>query len=93
MQHGTVRLHDATLHFTRWGEGAQVLLAFHGFGQHRGYFESLADALGPAYTLYAFDLFFHGQSAWRARHETLAKSRWTELVEAFLRQQGVTRFG
>ncbi len=93
MQHGTVRLQDATLHFTRWGEGAEVLLAFHGFGQHRGYFGPLAEALGLSYTVYAFDLFFHGQSTWRARHETLVKSRWTELVETFLRQQGVTRFG
>jgi pimeloyl-ACP methyl ester carboxylesterase len=93
MEHGTVRLHDATLHFTRWGEGPEVLLAFHGFGQHRGYFGPLAEALGPAHTVYAFDLFFHGQSTWRARNAALAKTRWTELVEAFLRQRGVTRFG
>jgi pimeloyl-ACP methyl ester carboxylesterase len=93
MQHGTVRLHDATLNFTRWGEGAEVLLAFHGFGQHRGYFGPLAEALGETHTLYAFDLFFHGESTWRTRNGTLTKARWTELVAAFLRQQGVTRFG
>ncbi len=93
MEHGTVRLGDAALHFTRWGEGGEVLLAFHGFGQHRGYFGPLADALGCTYTVYAFDLFFHGQSTWRARNGTLAKAQWAELVTAFLRQQGVARFG
>ncbi len=93
MQHGTVQLHDATLHFTRWGEGPEVLLAFHGFGQHRGYFGALAEALGPTHSVYAFDLFFHGQSTLRARSGTLAKTHWTELLELFLRQHGVTRFG
>lgn len=93
MEHGTVRLGDAALHFTRWGEGGEVLLAFHGFGQHRGYFGPLADALGRTCTVYAFDLFFHGQSTWQARSGSLPKAGWVELVQAFLRGQGVEKFG
>lgn len=93
MEHGLVRHGNATLHFTRWGEGKEVLLAFHGFGQNRTHFQPLADVLPEIYTVYAFDLFFHGQSTWPARNESLSKTTWVALVHTFLRGQDIGQFG
>jgi len=38
------------------------MLTFHGFGRSGADFAVLEDALGSRYTLYAFDLHFHGKS-------------------------------
>ena len=64
---------------------------FHGFGQHHGIFESWAQALGNDYTLFSFDLFFHGQSHWHSR-EALEKSDWKEILLMFFQQESITVF-
>jgi pimeloyl-ACP methyl ester carboxylesterase len=49
------------LPYQTFGHGPQVLLAFHGFGQEAAVFQTFAPCF-PKYTLYCFDLPFHGQS-------------------------------
>jgi pimeloyl-ACP methyl ester carboxylesterase len=93
MENGLIRLREATLHFSRWGKGGKILLAFHGFGQNRAYFAPLAEAVQEEYTVYAFDLFFHGQSTWRQRKTPVQKAFWTALIGQFLRQEGINSFG
>ena len=51
------------LHYVVYGRGPRVLLAFHGYGQGHGHWRGIVAALGEArVSVYAFDLFYHGQS-------------------------------
>jgi pimeloyl-ACP methyl ester carboxylesterase len=82
---------NSTLYFQKSGRGLKCLLLFHGFGQHHRVFESWVAALGHQYTLYSFDLFFHGQSQWNSR-EALEKSDWQEIMTLFFKQESITDF-
>lgn len=81
---------EATLHFHKSGNGEHVLLGFHGFGQDRKAFERLEH--DERYTLFLFDIFFHGKSEWRNGEEPLDKSFWRELMAEFLNQYKIDRF-
>lgn len=72
--------------------GPNVLLAFHGIGQDYACFEPLAAALDGQYTVYAFDLFFHGDNESAIGEETLTKAAWKRLITDFLLQHGIDRF-
>ncbi len=51
------------MHYLCFGDGPQILVCFHGFGEHATTFELLAGHL-PAHTIVAFDLPFHGKTNW-----------------------------
>ena len=82
---------DASLHFTRYGTGEQVVLLFHGFGQHRSVFDAWAQGLGSRYTIYAVDLFFHGESTWPMRYP-VEKKHWRDIIDTFLNERQIERF-
>jgi pimeloyl-ACP methyl ester carboxylesterase len=67
-------------------------LAFHGFGQTKKNFEQFAHALREQYTVYSFDLFYHGLSFWHEKEEPLQKQFWKDLVNHFLNQHEIERF-
>ncbi|MBK8845216.1 MAG: alpha/beta fold hydrolase [Bacteroidetes bacterium] len=50
------------LYYQRFGTGPKVLLAFHGFDGNSADFEKLQISLGIDYSIFSFDLFFHGKS-------------------------------
>ncbi|GAB2782627.1 hypothetical protein GCM10027275_27980 [Rhabdobacter roseus] len=87
------------LYCHRFGHGPRTLLAFHGIGQDgaSGY-ASFAECLGDYYTLYAFDLPFHGQSGGMGPEGTfsnrnvLNKVLWQKYLQDFLRQHHIQRF-
>lgn len=89
---GFFEFEGAKLHWWRWGSGPQNLLAFHGFGQHGQHFQPFAQALGPAYTLWSFDMFFHGQSVWPDPNKPLDREFWCRLISAFLIEKNIARF-
>lgn len=82
---------NSSLTYQKSGHGEKVLLLFHGFGQHHKIFETLTVALSPHYTLYAFDLFFHGQSKWEGEIP-LEKETWREIILQFLSTNKIERF-
>lgn len=82
----------ATLHFSKSGKGERVLLAFHGFGQDHKAFERLPEKFSEHYTIYSFDLFFHGKSDWKKGEEPLEKSFWKSLLSEFLTHFKIARF-
>lgn len=82
---------DNRLCYSTAGSGLTPLLLFHGFGQSHRVFEEWEKALGKEYRLFAFDLFFHGQSEWPNR-QTLEKSDWKKIIELFLDQEKIGRF-
>ena len=73
------------------GNGPLSMLAFHGFGQDGGVFIPLQSTVGDRYTIYAIDLFFHGESLF-TDDGVLTKSDWLRLIDAFLGEQFINRF-
>jgi pimeloyl-ACP methyl ester carboxylesterase len=80
------------LHYRVIGNGSRAMLAFHGYGQSSAYYHPMEQALGKDYTIYAFDLFFHGPSHLHKRDMPLRKDFLRELIEHFLRRQHLERF-
>lgn len=80
------------LHYRVIGRGSRAMLAFHGYGQSSSYYHSMEQALGNDYTIYAFDLFFHGRSQLHKRSMPLSKGFLQELIEHFLEKEQVERF-
>ncbi|UOQ74224.1 alpha/beta fold hydrolase [Hymenobacter cellulosilyticus] len=82
-----------TLHFRKYGAGPRVVLAFHGYGQNEGHWRGMAAMLGADVTLYAFDLFYHGQSKLAKADAPLRKKRLGELLGQFLSEHNIEHFG
>ncbi|TXK51582.1 alpha/beta hydrolase [Pontibacter qinzhouensis] len=80
------------LHYRVLGRGSKAMLAFHGYGQTSAYFLPMEQALGEEYTIFAFDLFFHGKSSLRKSNSPLTKEHLHELVGRLLEQEGINRF-
>lgn len=81
-----------TLAYLKSGNGAEPLLLFHGFGQNHSAFSTLFEPLSKQYTLYSFDLFFHGNSHWPFDEMPLSKDYWHELLNQFLRENKIDKF-
>jgi pimeloyl-ACP methyl ester carboxylesterase len=69
-----------------------VVLAFHGYGQSEGHWRSVAAVLGGVATIYAFDLFYHGQSRLAKADAPLTKRRLGELLTEFLTEKNIDTF-
>lgn len=82
----------AQLAYTKVGTGSSSLLAFHGFGQDHTSFYPMNEALAEQYTIYSFDLFFHGQSKWPFGDHPLTKNQWNRIICGFLSDQEIDRF-
>ncbi len=82
----------ARLYFTKVGNGKENLLLFHGFGQDHQAFKKLEGQLQEQYTIYAFDIFFHGQSQWNNGEQPLQKPFWKDLLTEFLTQHKIKSF-
>lgn len=65
---------------------------FHGFGQDNNIYQALAQILSHQYTLFVFDLYFHGQSVWGYGEEPLEKNHWKETIEEFLKENDIQVF-
>lgn len=83
----------ARLHYYQYGQGSKVLIAFHGFGMRGTQFSVLQDAFGEKYTLYSFDLFFHGETHLKDNSvETIKKGLNAKeislIIQAFLTSIG-----
>lgn len=81
-----------TLHFHKLGRGNRILVAFHGIGQDgASCFQSFEKLLGERYTIYAFDLYFHGLS-FGAQSGVVTKEIWEEQVRHFLEEEQINKF-
>jgi len=87
-----LRFKESVLSYKKSGKGDRVLILFHGFGQQHHSFATLSEMLSEHYTLYAFDLFFHGDSHWNEGEQPLEKDMWKEIVSGFLQTHSIERF-
>lgn len=83
---------NTILGYQKAGKGSESILLFHGFGQDNTIFNSLINELGDRFTLYSFDLFFHGQSKWLLDETPLSKIFWKELLGQFLIKNNIEKF-
>lgn len=80
------------LPFTQLGSGSRILLAFHGIGQDgSSCFAPILASLGSHYTIYAFDLPFHGHHS-DAAFEVISKADLKDSIAHFLNQNNISRF-
>ncbi|TLV00120.1 alpha/beta fold hydrolase [Dyadobacter luticola] len=80
------------LPYHKLGSGTNILLAFHGIEQDGlSCFKPFEETLGQHYTIYAFDLFFHGQHK-SADIELVTKISWKEQIQRFLVQNNIQHF-
>ena len=84
--------HQTVLYFQKFGTGDKVLLAFHGYGQNSSAFEKIGASVRTKYTIYSFNLFFHGKSVWPYGTKPLSKTYWVEVIENFLREEAIKTF-
>jgi pimeloyl-ACP methyl ester carboxylesterase len=71
------------LHYSCRPGGSKVLLAFHGFGQSKTHLEELEQSLATDYTVYSFDLFYHGENAGQGPENPLTKEEWAQWLQFF----------
>ncbi len=83
---------QVSLHYSLTGKGKKVLLAFHGYGQTKLHFRHIAKQLSGQYTLYTFDLFFHGKSIWPFKDNPLTKNFLAGMMSAFLEKEKINQF-
>lgn len=77
--------------YIKYGNGSKAMLAFHGFGQDARAFEPIEQVIGD-YTVYSFDIFYHGRSFWARHGDSLSKSEWMNLIDHFTRFHDIRTF-
>jgi pimeloyl-ACP methyl ester carboxylesterase len=87
-----VETNSAVLHYTKYGTGSKALLCFHGYGQNHTVFQSLIKHVDSSYSIYAFDLFYHGQSFWHKKTTPICHDDWKQLVNRFLIDNQIDTF-
>lgn len=85
-----IRLDNAVLAYDVTGRGSHALLLFHGAGQNRAVFNDLPDELLSRYRLYAFDLFFHGESLWQ-NEAPITNDQWRRMLDVLCDQEQIDR--
>lgn len=80
---------DGRIHCLQFGTGERLLIALHGFADRARLFAVLEKALEERFTVVAFDLPFHGQTAWP--HETFTKDDLLAIVRQIRERLGRER--
>lgn len=88
----SIQYEKAVLHYHVSGNGLKPLLVFHGFGQDNKSLAELFKKISNQYTVYSFDIFFHGKSEWDYGEKPLEKKFLKELLSAFLTKHNIDRF-
>jgi pimeloyl-ACP methyl ester carboxylesterase len=89
---GRITKGKTQLHYFTFGNGPKTMLAFHGFGLNKESFLATEAKLGSEYTIYSFDLFFHGQSNWGNKEQPITKTEICELINELLQFYKIDRF-
>jgi pimeloyl-ACP methyl ester carboxylesterase len=85
------------LHYYKFGNGAQTMLCFHGYGMHGKQFLKLEPALGDKYTFIGFDLFFHKETKLHQQKlddikQPISKPDFGKLMAEFCVHEQIDRF-
>jgi pimeloyl-ACP methyl ester carboxylesterase len=90
---GSINFEDSfALPFIRIGKGKKSAIAFHGFGQDSTYYTCLEPLLGKEYTIYSFDLPFHGNFEFTKTIKPINKESIRSFFSDFLEINRITEF-
>jgi len=79
--------------YQKTGSGDEVLLAFHGYGLDKTCFDQVGESeLLKKYSIYSFDLFFHGNSTWDKFHKPVSNQVLSKILSDFLIQSNIVHF-
>jgi len=92
MKHKALETPKACLHYRQYGKGSSILLCFHGYGQDHEVYRELEERYGVQYTIFSFDLFYHGQSFWHDKIIPLSLEAWKEIMQHFCDVHKIDRF-
>jgi pimeloyl-ACP methyl ester carboxylesterase len=81
---------NARIHCLRFGQGPQLLIAFHGFGDRARMFAVLEEGLTEQYTVVAVDWPLHGQTEWPDL--TFNKEDLLNIIQLILQSEEKSRF-
>ena len=87
-----IEIEQSELNYTIYGHGRKKLLAFHGFGQSAKDYNNFSNAIQNEYTVYSFDLFFHGQSIWKKKGNPIEKEQLAQFIFTFLKKENIEQF-
>lgn len=80
------------LNYQQYGDGEKILLVFHGFGQNHAMAVPLVELLKDKYTIYSFDLPYHGESLWDEKEVLLTKNKVREIFSHWFVENGIKDF-
>lgn len=93
MSSGGSYSHDeVALAFHESGKGEKKVLAFHGFGQDSSYFECFIPVFEKRYTIYRFDLPFHGLSTFTKKGQVVDREQLKKFYLDFFMSKGIVTF-
>jgi len=83
-----------TLPYHIYGHGMKTLLAFHGFGRTGEDFQIFERGLGERFTIYAFDLPYHGEAGIHSQQKnpSFTKEDLKELLLKCCEEKNISRF-
>jgi len=87
---GKISYLNNNLSYYKDGNGPKAILLFHGFGQDHLAFQPWFEPLRREYTVFSFDLFFHGSSIW-ATDRPFEKEDCREIMARFFKQEKIDR--
>ena len=82
----------ASLHYSKLGNGSKALFCFHGFGFTGALFYPFEELFSEEYTIYNFDLFFHGKSTWSFGEIPIEEEFWAKLITEFCKENTIVTF-
>ncbi len=88
----TIKFDGHIIQYYTYGKGSHTMLAFHGFGQDGTALAPVAKSLANQFTIYSFDIFYHGKSYWNTPDQPLSKDYLKRLITYFNQQKGVLTF-
>tara|TARA_R110002050_G_scaffold109799_1_gene221291 strand:- start:2182 stop:3006 length:825 start_codon:yes stop_codon:yes gene_type:complete len=89
-----IELGNLKCEYLTFGTGKIPLLAFHGFGRHASDFKVFEELFGHKYTIYAINLFHHGNSQYpanRIEQNTFTKHEFQEMFRVFFESKNIEK--
>lgn len=90
MQYQYFQHPNGKIAYRQFGEGKELLIAIHGFSDRASLFDVLKEGLGKKYTVYAFDLPYHGQTEWEK--EDFGQEDVLSMIRLILKKENKERF-
>ncbi|UJP63530.1 alpha/beta fold hydrolase [Mongoliitalea daihaiensis] len=80
------------LAYYKYGNGSNMYLLFHGFGQSSKAYQSFLPLRQADETYLVIDVFYHGQSSWNSVQQKLTKEIWRAILLQLMQEENFEKF-